>query len=412
MKIIKKLICFTFTLLTVFAFLSNNAYASETLETMTPIHSYNFDTDTGTTVLDTVTGSAINGTITKASRIVGFNGTGNAMHFDGNSYITFSDKVIPVGKKTISFKIRKEKVTGNREYFFGTIYDSAQNQTGAVGTITASGQLGIGFSQAGKSFALYSKNVICDNNWHNVMVTWDGTTNTNTAKLYIDDMTTPDATTTSNFTGTTPASYNLYIGSLAQAINIKFIGDLDEFQVYNGMYLNTPNGVNATLDLNNNQVDIGWEAVHGAEKYNIYRSETSGTGYVLIGSSTTLSYTDTNLDSSKTYYYVVTAANSDYESVYSKEVAATLTDTSDGPWITGDRAILVITTTLGIDKEYDLSADEINDFLNWYDTKSEGSGKAYFAITKYSNVKPFISRKEYINYSSIENFEVKDYYKE
>jgi hypothetical protein len=61
----------------------------------------------------------------------------------------------------------------------------------------------------------------------------------------------------------------------------------------------------------------------GVTGYNVYRSLTSGTGYVKINSSAVggLSYTDSTVSNSTTYYYVTTSVdNSGDESPYSMEV--------------------------------------------------------------------------------------------
>ena len=58
-------------------------------------------------------------------------------------------------------------------------------------------------------------------------------------------------------------------------------------------------------------------------QYNIYRSQTSGGPYTLIGSNTSaLGFTDTTAINGFTYYYVVTALNKYNESAYSSEVFA------------------------------------------------------------------------------------------
>jgi len=59
--------------------------------------------------------------------------------------------------------------------------------------------------------------------------------------------------------------------------------------------------------------------------YNVYRGTTSGGPYVKINSSliTTLTYTDTTVQSGTTYYYVATSVDSSGdESVDSVEVSA------------------------------------------------------------------------------------------
>ncbi|MEK3945556.1 kelch repeat-containing protein [Paenibacillus sp. FSL H7-0943] len=77
---------------------------------------------------------------------------------------------------------------------------------------------------------------------------------------------------------------------------------------------------------------------------------------------------------------------------------------------TGDRAILVITMNTGLEKEFDLSMDEVNAFINWYENKQTGAGTASYAINKHDNNKgPFTSRKDYVIYDKILTFEVSEY---
>jgi hypothetical protein len=75
----------------------------------------------------------------------------------------------------------------------------------------------------------------------------------------------------------------------------------------------------------------------------------------------------------------------------------------------GNKAILEVVMTNGTIKEYDLTATELERYLTWYDNRSDGIGKPYFKMPKRSNVKPFISRNEYLSYDKIYSFEVKDY---
>jgi hypothetical protein len=65
--------------------------------------------------------------------------------------------------------------------------------------------------------------------------------------------------------------------------------------------------------------------------YNVYRSQTSGSGYSQINGSlvTSSNYTDNNVDGYVTYYYVVTAEDtSSNESGNSNEASASATDTT------------------------------------------------------------------------------------
>ncbi|GAA0853543.1 hypothetical protein GCM10008915_74540 [Bifidobacterium pullorum subsp. gallinarum] len=75
-----------------------------------------------------------------------------------------------------------------------------------------------------------------------------------------------------------------------------------------------------------------------------------------------------------------------------------------------NRALIEITLLNGAIKEFDLSMSEVNAFINWYEAKASGSGSISFAIDKHGNNKgPFKSRKDYIIFDKIINFEVSEY---
>ncbi|QQZ58948.1 kelch-like protein [Paenibacillus sonchi] len=77
---------------------------------------------------------------------------------------------------------------------------------------------------------------------------------------------------------------------------------------------------------------------------------------------------------------------------------------------TGDRAILVVTMNTGLEKEFDLSMDEVNAFIAWYENKQSGTGKASYAIDKHDNNKgPFTNRKDYVIFDKILTFSVDEY---
>jgi hypothetical protein len=80
------------------------------------------------------------------------------------------------------------------------------------------------------------------------------------------------------------------------------------------------------------------------------------------------------------------------------------------PQPNGERAILVITMMNGLEREYDLSMEEVNAFINWYDAKDAGSGPSKYAIDKHNNNKgPFSKRTEYVIFNNILTFEVSEY---
>ena len=74
---------------------------------------------------------------------------------------------------------------------------------------------------------------------------------------------------------------------------------------------------------NPNELDLAWSAVNDASSYKIYRSLSAAGNYTLVGTSTTAGYNDINLTASTTYYYKVSAVNSNGEGSQSSAVAGT-----------------------------------------------------------------------------------------
>ncbi len=90
----------------------------------------------------------------------------------------------------------------------------------------------------------------------------------------------------------------------------------------------TLNGTVQLMAGGSHSVNLTWQGTQGQYiTFRIYRSTTSGTGYVMVQSSITgLSFTDLNVNNSTTYYYVATAFDSstNSESAYSNQVTATI----------------------------------------------------------------------------------------
>jgi autotransporter-associated beta strand protein len=83
---------------------------------------------------------------------------------------------------------------------------------------------------------------------------------------------------------------------------------------------NAPTGLAATAG--NAQVALSWTS-NGATSYNVKRSLTGGSGYVVLTNTAAASYTDATAVNGTTYYYVVSAIHSGVESGNSAEVSAT-----------------------------------------------------------------------------------------
>ena len=73
---------------------------------------------------------------------------------------------------------------------------------------------------------------------------------------------------------------------------------------------------------------LTWNAVEGATSYRIYRSTSRGSGYSLLGTTTSTSYVNTGASTGTTYYYRVKAVNRDgmasgYSNIVSGNVVVT-----------------------------------------------------------------------------------------
>lgn len=77
-----------------------------------------------------------------------------------------------------------------------------------------------------------------------------------------------------------------------------------------------------------NSITMSWESVYYASYYKLYRSTTIGGSYVLIYSGTALTYNNTGLSSSTTYYYKVSASNISNEESPLSDATAAATDSS------------------------------------------------------------------------------------
>jgi len=162
----------------------------------------------------------------------------------------------------------------------------------------------------------------------------------------------------------------------------------------------TPTNLTATAG--DSKVTLSWTAATSATSYIIKRATTSGGTYTTIASGVAdTSYVDTDVVNGTTYYYVVIAVNDYGESENSNEASAT-------PQATG-KALLLIELVDGLQKEYQLTETEVNAFIAWYNTRAGGTGDPCYIFTKDFNLGPFDSRKDYLVFDKIQNFEVMAY---
>ncbi|MFD1464082.1 discoidin domain-containing protein [Paenibacillus farraposensis] len=181
--------------------------------------------------------------------------------------------------------------------------------------------------------------------------------------------------------------------------------------------LGTFETINLTGQPQNASAKLNWNTIKEATNYKInYGTQPNKyTDSISVEKDAAGNYVIPNLTNGTTYYFQVVAIFNGVETVISNEASATPQGgggQTDPEQPSGDRAILVVTMTTGLEKEFDLSMKEVNDFISWYEGKQAGSGSASYAINKHDNNKgPFSSRKDYMLYDRILTFEVSEYSK-
>lgn len=159
--------------------------------------------------------------------------------------------------------------------------------------------------------------------------------------------------------------------------------------------------INLIAIAGDSQVAISWNAVNGAKGYNVKRSTTAGGPYTTIANNnvTGTSYIDTTVTNVIIYYYVVTAIDSNgHESMNSNEASAT-------PQVSSGHGLLRITMSDSSEREYQLSHDEINKFIEWCD-RAVGTSNSLYVFDKTYNMGEFKTRKEYLLFDKIISLEV------
>lgn len=158
---------------------------------------------------------------------------------------------------------------------------------------------------------------------------------------------------------------------------------------------------NLTAAPSNDCVILYWDKVN-AESYTIVKYTTGSAKTVIATNITDTTYIDKDVEPGVTYYYIVRAVMNDLVSEDSN-IASAMIEKSN------NRAIVLIKMLDENDKEYDLSMDVVDTFVNWYHNRGAGEGTAYYVFEKGYNVGPYVSRKDYIAFDKIICFEVNEY---
>jgi N-acetylneuraminic acid mutarotase len=148
------------------------------------------------------------------------------------------------------------------------------------------------------------------------------------------------------------------------------------------------------------QVSLTWTGAYQAQTYIVKRATKSGGPYSTIASGITgTAYSDTNVQSGVTYYYIVTAIAMGHESDSSNEASATIPSSSS----TG--GILKITMEEGTIKTYQVDSAKLHAFIDWFESRAYGIGPDAFGLDKGPDGS-YSSIKHYILFHRIITFEV------
>jgi hypothetical protein len=214
----------------------------------------------------------------------------------------------------------------------------------------------------------------------------------------------------------TAYTYSEYGANQEKTIhNIDIIGGSSSIITINAVDIDSTGEIvkNVPTDLlathGDSVVTLNWNQSNQADSYKIRYGVNSGnySEALTVTKDTYNKYVIPELINGTKYYFVVSAILNGVESSYSNEASATpLADIQPG----GNRAILVVTMNTGFEKEFDLSIEEVNAFISWYENKQSSSGTASYAIDKHdSNKGPFTNRKDYMIFDKILTFSVDEY---
>lgn len=370
---------------------------------------YKFEETTGNTCIDST--GRYNGTYNGTSSVTG--DVANARNFNGSSdKITFSSPVIPLGKKSIKFEI-KTTSTMNSPIFDNEGFTSQRNgiasginnqELNKISFVGCKGTTGIA------NFIITSKKIINDDQWHTVLFTWDGTTNNDSIKLYIDDMITPDATATPVTTETNVASNNLILGYYNTGyggVGSYFDGKLDEIEIYSDVveYEVKSNGI--SLNKTTDSIPIGQTDTLTAT---ITPDNATNKTVTWTSSDLTIATVDSNgvVTAIKEGTATITATTTDGSNLSAScVVTVTPASTTDN----SDRATLNITMTNGQVKQYNGTMGTISKFISWYRLRLSGSGDPFYEFDITQSSQPDIVRTDYVVFDKISSFETDDYTK-
>lgn len=193
-----------------------------------------------------------------------------------------------------------------------------------------------------------------------------------------------------------------------KTVNEPIVNNLFEFDPVTNKYPLKRSMKVAKCNLSKIQLDndntLNWESVKGTTSYNVYRRVKDGICELIVVNFSVTTYIDKNQEPGNTYYYVVWSVNENGISGHSNEVSV---EVPNPPVY--KRALLVIRMVSHDWFEYDLTENEIKDFMHWYDNITAEDLKAYYVFNKDFNMDSLQSYKDHIVYNKIVFFEIKEH---
>jgi hypothetical protein len=232
---------------------------------------------------------------------------------------------------TIAFWVKTTQTAGTGQWYNGVgLVDGDYPMTANdFGTAMCGGKFAFGIGNPDTT--ILSTTSINDGAWHQCVAT--RTQTTGAFSVYVDGTLQATGKAGQN---TQNASAKLLFGEIASGGSHYFNGSLDEVQIFSralsssevaalyGCIVSPPPAAptNLLAAAGNAQVQLSWAAAADATSYNVKRSSLSGGPYTLLTNVATAAYADTNVVNNRTYFYVVSAVNTNGESTNSSPVSA------------------------------------------------------------------------------------------
>ena len=231
---------------------------------------------------------------------------------------------------SIAFWVNTTQAPGSGQWYngVGLVDGDASGTANDFGTAMVGGKFGFGIGNPDTT--ILSTSLINNGAWHQCVATRQQVTGT--ISVYVDGSL--QATGTGN-RNTLNGSARLLLGAIASG-NGFFNGSLDEVKIFNrtlgsnevatlynsSVYSPSTAPANPIAIAGNVQVQLSWGGAPAATSYNIKRALVNGGPYTTFTNVTATTYTDTNVVNNRTYYYVVSAANSFGEGTNSAQASA------------------------------------------------------------------------------------------